>query len=295
VIGTGIYRPIAGTLALAAIVWFLAWVWGRYGKVERTSARLAFLLASISLTLGAVLGVLLGLFIANGSLPGLSVETASSLAGAHPPAMLIGYLILAGVAITGWLLGGPNTRLSRVVPWALFGSGLLVNVAVIIDNDGLIQVSTLLEVIGIILFIVLMWSRITSWVGRGSLNFAQMAVVFLAVGMVLFVYVVSLFVSGQLDPETGTGPVGVLTAFDHAMFIGVMTNALLAVIAATAGEQVLRWWSLWALNGSLLLFLLGLTFDVAVLKQIGAPLMGLFLLHAIFTVLPRLGARPTTA
>jgi hypothetical protein len=182
-----------------------------------------------------------------------------------------------------------------VVPWALFGSGLLVNVAVIIDNDGLIQVSTLLEVIGIILFIVLMWSRITSWVGRGSLNFAQMAVVFLAVGMVLFVYVVSLFVSGQLDPETGTGPVGVLTAFDHAMFIGVMTNALLAVIAATAGEQVLRWWSLWALNGSLLLFLLGLTFDVAVLKQIGAPLMGLFLLHAIFTVLPRLGARPTTA
>jgi hypothetical protein len=72
------------------------------------------LLATISLTLGAVLGVLLGLFIANGSLPGLSTETAESLAGAHPESMLIGYLILAGVAVTGWLLDGPNTRLSRV-------------------------------------------------------------------------------------------------------------------------------------------------------------------------------------
>ncbi|HKZ24235.1 MAG TPA: hypothetical protein VJ398_00410, partial [Acidimicrobiia bacterium] len=85
-VGTGIYRPIAGTLELAAILWLLSWVMGRYRNTPTTTARLALMLATISVTLGAVLGVLLGLFIANGKLPGLGQETASNLAGAHPPA-----------------------------------------------------------------------------------------------------------------------------------------------------------------------------------------------------------------
>lgn len=117
-IGTGVYRPATGTLMLAAVVWALVWVVGRWRHTPTTVPGVAMLLALASLVIGAVLGVLLGLFIANGSLPGLSTESASNLAGAHPPAMLVGYLVLAGTAVAEWLLVGRplSRRAIRDVP-----------------------------------------------------------------------------------------------------------------------------------------------------------------------------------
>ena len=280
--GTGIFRPIAGTIMLAAIVWALIWVSRQFSSSERTTSQLAMLLTMVSLTLGAVLGVLLGLLIARGSLPGLSTETARTLAGAHPPAMLIGYLILAGVAVTDWLLKGPEGRSGLIVVWSLFVAGIVVNLAFILDVEALIQVATLLEVLAIVIYLVRMWSRIrpSAWSGGSGADFARMSIVFLAVGIALLVNVVRLVISGELDPETGTGPVGVLLAFDHAMFIRVMTNALFAVVASTWRSEQNRI-SLWAVNGGLVLFLIGLFADIAFLKQIGAPIMGLALLHGI--------------
>lgn len=281
--GTGIFRPIAGTLMLAAIVWVLVWVAGRYRSSEKTTAHLGLYLATISLTIGAVLGVLLGLFIANGSIPGLSNETASSLAQAHPPAMLIGYLVLAGAAIVHWLLAGPESRVGRLVMWALFTGGIAANLAFILDVEALIQVATLLEVAAIVTFTVHMWGRIkpSAWAGQGMANFGRLSAVFLVIGVALLVYVVQLFISGELDPETGAGPIGVLLAFDHAMFIGVMTNALFALVARS-GEGTPSGALPWVVNGGLLLFLLGLVLDVPILIRIGAPVMGLALIYAVF-------------
>jgi hypothetical protein len=295
--GTGIYRPIAGTLMLIAIVWALSWVVARYRTSRQTTYQLGIYLAMISLTIGAILGVLLGLFIAQGSIPGLSTEMAGNLAGAHPPAMLIGYLILAGVAITDWLLNGPEGRLGVIVPWALFLAGIIANVSLIFNIEPLIQVFSLLEVIAIILYIVRMWSRIkpAAFGGGGALNFARLSVWFLAVGIGLLVYVVQLFISGALDPEAGTGPVGVLIAFDHAMFIGVMTNALFAAVGATAGTSLsplVRW----GINVGLVGFLIGLVADSAILKRISTPIMGLSLLVGIVMYWQQLDAgRPEPA
>lgn len=292
--GTGIFRPIAGTLMFAAIVWVLVWVSGRYRTSEKTTSQLGMLLAIISLTLGAVLGVLLGLFIANGSIPGLSDETASSLAGAHPPAMLIGYLVAAGAAIVHWLLEGSESRAGRLVMWALFVGGVVANLAFILDVDALIQVATLLEVVAILTFTIHMWPQIrpSAWSGQGAANFARIASWFLIIGVVLLVYVVQLFVSGELDPETGEGQVGVLLAFDHAMFIGVMTNALFALVARSGNREpspILPW----AVNVGILLFLAGLVLDVAVLKRVGAPLMGIALIYGIYVFFSNLrSARP---
>lgn len=287
---TGIWRPIAGTLELAAIVWLLSWVVGRYRVAPSTTARLALLLATISVTLGAVLGVLLGLFIANGELPGLGQEAAGNLAGAHPPAMLIGYLILAGVAITDWKLGGPEGRLGRWIAWALFGAGLVINVAIIFDIEALIQVATLLEVAAVVAFIVRMWSKIKpdTWAEGGSANFARMSVLFLAVGIGLLVYVVQLFVSGQLDPESSEN-VGVLIAFDHSMFIGVMTNSLFAVVAGLTGGAAVDRLILWGVNVGLVGFLVGLAAESGILKRISTPIMGVALLVGIYTYLTKLG------
>jgi hypothetical protein len=281
---------------LVSIVWVLVWVAGRYRSSRRSSAQLGILLAMVSLTIGAILGVLLGLFIANGSIPGLSAETASTLAGAHPPAMLIGYLVAAGAAVVHWLLDGTETRPGRSVMWALFIGGIAANLAFILDVDTLIQVATLLEVAAIITFTVHMWARIrpSAWAGQGVSNFARMSAWFLLVGVGLLVYVVQLFMSGELDPETGAGPIGVLLAFDHAMFIGVMTNALFGLVGRS-GDGEPSSYLLWLINGGVLLFLLGLVLDVSMLKRIGAPVMGLALLYAIYVFFTHLGTpRPTS-
>lgn len=291
--GTGIFRPIAGTLELIAIVWMLVWVSRRYPSSGRTSGQLGVLLAMVSLTIGGVLGVLLGLFIANGEIPGLSSDVASSLAGAHPPAMLIGYLVLAGAAIVHWLLDGHESKVGRSVMWALFVGGIAANLAFILDVDALVQVATLLEVVAIIAFTVHMWDRIkpSSWAGQGMDTFARISAVFLVIGVALLVYVVQLFVSGELDPETGAGPVRVLLAFDHSMFVGVMTNALFALVGRSAASRS----SLalpWLINGGVVIFLVGLVVDSDILVQVGAPIMGLALLYGVYVFLTRMRSTP---
>ena len=289
-IGPGIYRPLAGTLLLAVLIWVLVWTSRQYRASSKSTAHLAILLATISLVIGAVLGVLLGLFIANGSLPGLDTETAQALAGAHPPAMLIGYLILAGVAVAAWQLDGANNRLGRATAWILFVAGIIANIALIFNVEPLIQVFSALQVVGIVLFLIAIWPQLRSPAGS---PFAKAAVLFLAIGIGLLIYVVQLFVSGTLDPEAGTGPIRVLTAFDHAMFIGVMTNALLAVVAGMvnwgAAARPLRW----AINLGLAVFLLGLVADSSVLIRLGSPILGLALIWAIVVAVPALGrSRP---
>lgn len=286
---TGVFRPIAGTLELVAIVWMLSWVGRRYGSSEKSTGQLGVLLAIVSLTIGGILGVLLGLFIANGSIPGLSNDVASSLGGAHPPAMLIGYLVLAGAAIVHWVLDGPQTRPGRIVMWALFLGGVAANLAFIIDVDALIQVATLLEVAAIITFTVHMWSHIrpSAWGGGAADDFARIGAVFLVVGVGLLVYVVQLVMSGELDPELGTGPINILLAFDHAMFIGVMTNSLFALVGQSPSKRPPST-LLWLVNGGVAVFLVGLVADVGILVQIGAPVMGLALIYAIYFFLSNL-------
>lgn len=286
--GTGIYRPIAGTLLLIVLIWLLVWTAGRYRASEKSTAHLAIYLTVVSLVIGAILGVLLGLFIANGSLPGFTTERAATLGAAHPVSMLIGYLILAGVAITAWQLNGANSRAGRVVAWMLFAAGLIAITSFLLNIEALTQVFSLLQVIAIVTYLVIMWRHLRP--GSTGSPFARMAVVFLAVGIGLLVYVVQLVVSGTLDPETGTGPLGVLIAFDHAMFIGVMTNALLAVIAGFASWSANRI-LVWAVNIGVAGFIVGLMVDSSLLKQIFTPILGLALLWAIFTAVPALSRR----
>lgn len=291
---TGIFRPIAGSLELVAIVWMLIWVAQRYSASGKETAHLGVLLAMVSLTIGAVLGVLLGLFIANGSIPGLSNDVASSLAGAHPPAMLIGYLVLAGAAITHWLLDGPQTRTGRLVMWGLFLGGIAANLAFILDIDALIQVASGLEVVGIVTFAVHMRRQIrpSAWGDQIADDFARVGAVFLVVGVGLLVYVVQLIMSGELDPETGAGPIRVLLAFDHALFIGVMTNSLFALVGRSIsnGPPAAL---LWLVNAGVVLFLGGLVADNDMLVRIGAPVMGLSLIYAIYFFL--INSRATAA
>ena len=288
--GTGIFRPIAGTLELLAIVWALAWVVGRWRSSPRTIAGLSMMLAMVSLTIGAVLGVLLGLFIANGELPGMDAETAGSLAGAHPPAMLVGYLILAVMAVTEWQLSdrpqaSSESKAGLVMAIGLFLAGVAFNLAFILDVDALIQVATLLEVIGVAIFIVRMWGNIAPAAWKdASKAYPQLATVWLAAGVGLLVYLVQLFISGAVDPEAGEGT-NILIAFDHTMFMGATTNALFGAVGAGALASATRRGVMYGVNLGLVVFVIGLLADSTALKMIGSPVMGLALLWGIYAIL----------
>lgn len=284
---TGILRPVAGTLELGAMVYLLAWATARRGRARRSVVALALYLSLVSLVIGAVLGVLLGLFVANGSLPGMSTETAGRLAGAHPPAMLAGYLILAGFAIAEWRLSDPPALVSDSKPgagaaWALFVAGLTFNVAFIFDVEPLLQLASLLQVVAVVIFIVRMWSHLgpSAWRAGGPLTFARWSVVFLAVGIGLLVYLVQLFVSGAVDPEAGEG-VHILLAFDHTLFIGLMTNVLLSTTGASLVWDRTQRMIVWAINIGLIGFLVGLLAESSALKRTFSPVMGIALIVAV--------------
>ena len=118
------------------------------------------------------------------------------------------------------------------------------------------------------------------WAGDRAGSHARIGALFLLLGVVLLGYVVQLVVAGELSPETGEGPIGVLLAFDHSMFIGVMTNVLFALVART-GHVRASSAVLWGVNVGLVVFLAGLVADIPILERIGAPVMGLALLAGV--------------
>ena len=94
-------------------------------------------------------------------------------------------------------------------------------------------------------------------------------------------YVVFGFIS---DPDAGLN-LPVLIASDHAVYIGVITNVMLAVLsgsssaaAAPAGSARS---SFWGVNLGLAIFAVGLIAESPEIKRIGAPLMGVSLLFAL--------------
>ena len=78
------------------------------------------------------------------------------------------------------------------------------------------------------------------------------------------------------------------------MFIGVMTNALFALVGRSAsggGTAQLPW----VVNTGVAIFLVGLVADSDILVRIGAPIMGLALLYGIYVFLTRMRSPQTVS
>jgi len=99
----GVLRPVTGALVFVATILLLVWVVRRMWATSVTVAQLAVFLALVELVLGAIFGILVGIFVANGSVPGLSAEIGERIYESHPATMLIGYLVLAALVL---LVGG---------------------------------------------------------------------------------------------------------------------------------------------------------------------------------------------
>jgi len=286
-----IQRPIAGTILLVVVVWFFLWLLSANRKYQTKSpARLGIVLSWISLIVGAVFGIVLGLFISNGEVPGLSDEVASRVAEAHPPAMLVGYLLLAAFATVEWLLHGDkeSTRNPTIQMWLLFVAGIVLNIAFVAGLDE--ELAGPANLLMIAAAVMLLWrSRRelapAGWRGAGPGAFPRMAALGLVAALTLITILISWIISGTIDIDAMTeSQEGLVLSFDHAMFIAVMTNALFGVLASRMSSQrtqVANRVLLWGVNIGFVGFAIGLISTTQMLKQIFTPIMGLALLHGI--------------
>lgn len=108
---SSVQRPIGGMLAFIAIVWMFVWALRADRGKTWNVVQVAMALALLFLVIGAVLGIALGLQLAKVEI--VPPENAEQLGGAHPAAMVVCYVILAGTALIEWLLRRENTFRSR--------------------------------------------------------------------------------------------------------------------------------------------------------------------------------------
>ena len=292
--GDRIQRPIAGTILFIVVIWFAVWLFRRNSAARESSvARLGLLLSWIALLVGAVLGVLLGIYTSQGEIPGLNDDTASAVAEGHPPAMVIGFLILAAMAVAEWLLRGhvrwADAKLGSAQMWILFTAGVLANIGFVSGlEEELLGPANLLMIVGVVIMVVRYRSELlpSGWSGAGTGAYPRISTLFLVVYVTLGTVLIVRVVSGTMDFDALTdSELGLLLAFDHSMFIGVMTNVLFGVIAMQflghrsleAVDRIL----LWGVNLGIAGFIVGLLTVSPTLKRISTPVMGLALLVGI--------------
>ena len=289
-------RAAVGGVLLVEIVWLVVWAWGLY-RVRRSLPSLAIAMGFTTFTYGAIIGVLRQVQLANGPtfFPG-----SADLVGAHASAMVFSYLILVAMGLIEWRVrdttGLPRGGVVQLV--ALFAGGAVLSITLLFLSGDALQaaggIDLLVDIVAVGLFVVRVLPKAlrTDWRSGGGRHIAASAL-FVPVAMAIFLYVVFKFIG---DPKLATDPTpvaGVLTASDHAAFIGVVTNLVLGLLNALTADRRSRWpWAdqiaFWGTNIGLAIFLVGLVATSSTIKEIGAPLMGVCLLVGLATLAMRL-------
>jgi len=287
---TGYLRPAVGAATMLVFFAFFGWVAARIRHVELTVPHLGILAAVASSAIGAVLGVLLGLQVAAGEQ--IFPEGGED---SHPAMMVVGFLVPVGMALSEWGLrfgkeSLPVTKAAKFQIGLPFVGGILVMIGILLDAAPLIGLSLPFEIIGIIIYLRRLWPDLRSidWIGGAQERFSAVSAVILPLTVTWLTYMIIRF-EGDID----LAPNGYILALDHMIFIGVVTNAVFALVtlASARRSDVLPWAASVFLVGvsvPLVLFWIGLVADSPILKQIATPIMGASILLAILTFSLRL-------
>lgn len=283
---TSIQRPIGGTLAFIAMVWMLVWAWRQMRGRRWNIAEFGMILALAFLVIGAVLGVLLGLQLANVEI--VDPSNADQLYESHPGAMIAGFVILAGLALIEWLMPGreaPSVRESKTgvaQMLALFVAGLLFVAGSLFAVEPLLQVAGTLQLLGALILIGRFRRDLapSRWAGSPVNQFVRTAVVGMIVVVALVIYLISQLSTGATFEEIGH----IALAFDHLNFIMVITNLVFAMMIMTSDvSDAVNRFIFWGVNIGVAGFAAGLVAQNSVVKRIFTPILGLTLLYAIWT------------
>ena len=284
--GSFAFRAIGGTALLVVIGWLLVWAWQQYLGGERSLPRLAVTLGLTSFGYGAVVGVLIQVSFALGVaiLPG-------DVIGAHASAMTFGYLVLVAFGLIEWRLLGTTglPRAGVVQVLALFVGGLVISVGLLAGaQQAAGGLYLLTQLVAVVLFGVRILPRVVrvGWLDGDPIRHVAAASIWVIGALILFMYLVFSFITAADPSDPSAFPLNVLIASDHAVYIGVITNIVLALLSLLVLDPAARrsWIGhviFWGVNLGLLVFVIGLIVDTAAIKRIGAPVMGLTLYVAL--------------
>jgi predicted membrane protein len=292
---SSIQRPIGGTLAFIAMVWMFVWFLRKKRGTTWNVAELGMGLALGFLVLGAVLGVLLGLQLADVEI--VAAENADQLYESHPGAMVAGFVILAALALIEWLMPGravpelSASRMGMVQMLLLFSAGLFIVAGFLFAVDPLVQTAGALQLLGSLVLIGRFRRQLapSQWGGAPINQFVRTAVVGLLIAVALILYLIGQLTSGKEFEEL----IHVGLAFDHVNFIMVVTNLLFAmmVMSSNVADTVNRF-IFWGTNVGVAGFAVGLIAENATLKRIFTPILGVTLLYAIYSYVMAKDATP---
>ena len=307
--GVFILRGVFGLAELAVIAY---WWWFVYARIQAQGgiarleiSKLSVLGGLTILVIGSTLGVIVQVLLATGN----ALPTNADLVGGHASAQIGGYLVMVAAGFAEWQLTGSakRTTLGLAQVYLLFGGGLLLSVSVLLASvlgpqlaQALPGVATLLTLAGIVIVIVRIGRAALAapWMATTGTRHIAIAVAFLLLGVILQAILVQQLIAAQGDFTRVSA--GLVHAYDHAMFVGLMTNAIFGAILMTLSDRPRVWpWAdqviFWGLN-------VGVAGFIAVLLIVGsgegkgafthpvafvAPIMGLSALLAIATYLMR--------
>lgn len=280
-----IQRPIGGTLAFIAMTWMLVWVLRAKRGESWDVAEFGMALSLGFLVFGAVLGVLLGLQLADVEI--VDPANAGRLGESHPGAMVAGYVVLAGLALIEWMMPGrraPGLGESKsgvVQMLLLFVAGILLVVGFLLDQEAIYSLGVPLQIAGAIILVFRFRKYLapSQWGGPVLNRFVRTPVLGLLVVVALIAYLISQFMAGAEFEEIA--PIAV--TFDHVNFLMVVTNLLfgMMVVSSTVSETSAKA-IFWGLNLGTVGFAIGIISEVQWLKRVFTPVLGVALLYAIW-------------
>ena len=289
-------RAITGVPVLAAIVGVFVWVVARTRAAPLTVPRLAVLLALFTLVLGSIIGVLVQVSLATGT-----KLVPDSAIGGHVGAQVVGYLVLIAMAISEWMLvpdtgRPPKLGIAQIV--LPFVGGLLVMLGAMFDVQPLLGAFIPFEVVALAIYVWRIGPRLArvQWLRADPARQFGLMVPFLVADVALLIRLITGVVSGEW-PDFAQIPPWLVFGFDHAMFIGVMSNGLFGLVQETTRprQAVLGWADhvlFWGMNAGMIGFVASLVANARDLERLFTPVMGGSILAAILAYTLRLRARP---
>ena len=293
-------RAAAGTAVLAVMVMMLAWCWAAVRSGPSTVPRWSFIAGFVTLIVGGTVGVVWQLQLASGQrlLSGDPI-------GAHVAAMAFSYLVLVAMGAVEWRLLGdrPATRLGLAQVGLLFAGGLLLSLGLLVGLPVAVVSGPylLVELIAVVIFISRVWRAVLGvrWRDVDGRRHVALAAVFIPIDIAILLYLIVALVTGAFGapgetPDLADVPLWLIFALDHAIFVGVMTNLIIGLLAArtTAAARFGSRWSdeiiFWGINVGMVGFVVGLALDDATIKRIFSPIMGISILVALIVLAVRL-------
>jgi hypothetical protein len=249
--------------------------------VELTTVHLGFLAAVATSVVGGVVGVLLATEIATGrnTVPDGGED-------AHPATMVVGFLIPVGMALAEWgLRGSALERAGRLGTAQIafpFVGGIVLMISLLLEIDPLAPVAVLIELVGVVIFLKRLWTpmREVAWGERGPGRYATASAIAIIVNIVFLNYL-----AGANNGDFDKVPDHQILAVDHVMFVGVLTNAIFALLLVATADRS-RWPKLdnvvfAGMNLGLIGFAVSLLAEATWLERIATPVLGVCILAGL--------------